>query len=342
MQIEEDLKQLYEKIVILIREAKQRVAVSANSEVTLLNWKIGVYVQEYILQGSRAEYGKQIIKNLSVKLTENMGSGWSEKHIRHCLRAAEAFTDKQIVSTVQRQLSWTHIKAIAYENDPLKRDFYLEMAISQQWNTRTLSEQMNKMLYERTTIAQKPEEQIEKALTELKGNEVINPDLFFKNTYILDFLGLRHTYSEKDLEDALVANLERFILELGKGFAFIERQKRISIDSVDYHLDLLFYHRKLQRLVAIDLKLGKFKPEYKAQMELYLRWLQKYEVQNGENTPVGLLLCSEGNAEHIELLLLENNEIRVAQFLTELPSKEWFADKLHRALEIAKQNTLAQ
>jgi len=212
------------------------------------------------------------------------------------------------------------------------------MAINQQWNTRTLADQIDKMLFERTAIAKKPDEQIKQALQELKVEDLINPDLFFKNTYILDFLGIKNTHSEKELENALLANIEAFILELGNGFAFVERQKRISIDATDYHLDLLFYHRKLRRLVAIDLKLGKFKHEYKSQMELYLRWLERYEMQPGEEKPIGLLLCSEGNTEHIELLMLDEKEIKVAQYLTELPSKKWFADKLHRALEIAKMN----
>ena len=212
------------------------------------------------------------------------------------------------------------------------------MAINQRWNTRTLAEQMDKMLYERTAIAKQPEEQIKQALQELQIEDKINPDLFFKSTYVLDFLGLQNTHSEKDLETILVANLENFILELGNGFAFIERQKRISIDAVDYHVYLLFYHRKLHRLVAIDLKLGKFKPEHKAQMELYLRWLERNDMQTGEQKPIGLLLYSEGNTEHIELLMLDEKEIKVAQYLTELPSKEWFAEKLHRAIEIAKMN----
>ncbi|MFA5514233.1 MAG: PDDEXK nuclease domain-containing protein, partial [Sphaerochaetaceae bacterium] len=125
------------------------------------------------------------------------------------------------------------------------------------------------------------------------------------------------------------------------GFTFVERQKRISVDAIDYHLDLLFYHRKLKRLVAIDLKIGKFKPKHKSQMDLYLRWLQKNEMQDGEQKPIGLLLCSEGNTEHIELLMLDEKDIKVAQYLTELPSKEWFADKLQRALKIAKAQTNA-
>ncbi|MBC5836698.1 PDDEXK nuclease domain-containing protein [Flavobacterium muglaense] len=335
-----EVNELFNAINQLINEAKTRVAITANAETTVLNWKVGVYINDFVLQQNRAEYGKQIIANLSLLLTQNIGSGWSSKHLLHCLRSAETFSEKQILSAVQRQLSWTHLKTISYEKDALKRQFYLEMTINQQWNTRTLAKQIDKMLYERTVIAKEPQLQIEQAVQDLNIKNTINPDLFFKNTYVLDFLGLKNYHSEKDLENALVNNIEAFILELGVGFAFIERQKRISIDAIDYHLDLLFYHRKLKRLVAIDLKLGKFKPEHKAQMELYLRWLQKNEMQEGEQKPIGLLLCSEGNTEHIELLMLDEKDIKVAQYLTELPSKEWFADKLHRAIEIAKNNSL--
>ena len=254
--INKDIQKLFGSISLLISQAKTRVAITANAEVALLNWKVGKYVNEFILEGNRATYGKQIIANLSDMLNHSFGNGWGEKHLRHCLRTAETIEEKQILYAVRRQLSWTHIRTIAYEDNPLKRHFYLEMAIHQRWNTRALGDQMNKMLYERTAIAKKPEEQISNALDKLKSEDLINPDLFFKNTYILDFLGLRNTYSEKDLEDALVANLEQFILELGNGFAFVERQKRILIDADDYHLDLLFYHRKLRRLVAIDLLCG--------------------------------------------------------------------------------------
>lgn len=342
MELESQVNQLYGEIAQLIKEAKSRVAVKANAELTLLYFKVGSHINHFILNDNRAAYGKQIIINLSALLTQNFGSGWGDKHIRHCLRTAETITEEQIVYAVRRQLSWTHIRTISYEENPLKRHFYLEMAINQQWNTRTLLDQINKMLYERTAIAQKPEEQISQALSELKNEDLINPDLFFKSSYILDFMGLKNTFSEHDLEKALIGNIENFILELGNGFAFLERQKRISIDAVDYHLDLLFYHRKLRRLVAIDLKIGKFKPQHKAQMELYLRWLKKHEMQEGEEAPIGLLLCSEGNTEHIELLMLDEKEIKVAQYLTELPSKEWFADKLHRAIEITKMNQEAK
>jgi predicted nuclease of restriction endonuclease-like (RecB) superfamily len=337
-EIQNEVQELYGNVAVLIKQARTRVAITANAELALLHWRVGVFINQFVLHGNRAPYGKQIIAKLSALLIENFNSGWSVKQLMHCLRSAESFSEEQIISAVQRQLSWTHLKTISYEKDPLKRIFYLEMAINQQWNTRTLADQIDKMLFERTAIAKKTDEQIEKALTELTTENQIQPDLFFKNTYILDFLGIQKGHSERDLENALLANLEAFILELGNGFAFVERQKRMSIDAVDYHLDLLFYHRKLKRLIAIDLKLGKFKPEFKAQMELYLRWLERFEMEPNEEKPIGLLLCSEGNTEHIELLMLDEKDIKVAQYLTELPSKAWFADKLHRAIAIAKMN----
>jgi predicted nuclease of restriction endonuclease-like (RecB) superfamily len=212
------------------------------------------------------------------------------------------------------------------------------MCIAEKWSVRTLRQKEDTMLFERTVIAAKPDDVIVQSLESTTQTENIHPDLVFKNTYILDFLGLTGYFSEKDLENAIISQLENFILELGQGFAFLERQKRISIDSTDYYLDLLFYHRKLNCLVAIDLKLGKFKPEHKGQMELYLKYLQKYDRQPHENSPIGLLLCSEGNTEHIELLLLEDEKIKVAQYLTTFPDKQWFIDKLNKSIAIAQQN----
>lgn len=336
MELEKEIQPLYEQLISLIEKSRQKVAVIVNAEVSLLYWHVGKVIYAFVLQGQRGAYGSRIVESIALQLTQKFGSGWSSKHLRHCLRIAETFREEEIVSAVQRQLSWTHLKTIGYENDSLKRKFYLEMAISERWNTRMLADQMDKMLYERTAIAKNPQEQVKEAIENLKSKQQPDPDIIFKNSYILDFLGLKNTYSEKDLEAALVANLQAFIMELGSGFAFLERQKRIPVDTEDYHLDLLFYHRKLKRLVAIDLKLGKFKPKYKAQMELYLRYLQRYEMQEGEEVPIGLLLCSEGNTEHIELLMLEEKHIRVAQYLTELPDKQWFADKLHKSIEIAK------
>ena len=252
------------------------------------------------------------------------------------IKVAEAYSE-EMFATVSQTLSWSHfIELVSIEN-PVKRLFYQQMCIIENWSVRTLRQKEDTMLFERTAIAAKPEDEILQTL-QMTNNTNISPDLVFKSTYIVDFLGLSGYYSEKDLENAILAELEKFILELGQGFAFLERQKRIPIDSVDYSLDLLFYHRKLNRLVAIDLKLGKFKPKYKGQMELYLKYLQKNEKQPHENPPIGLLLCSEGNTEHIELLLLDEENIKVAQYLTAFPDKQWFIEKLNKSIAIAQQN----
>lgn len=192
------------------------------------------------------------------------------------------------------------------------------------------------MLYERTAIASKPEELIRKELAELRDNNTLSPDLVFKSPYFLEFTSLKGNYSERSLEDSLVANLEQFILELGKGFTFVERQKRMIIDGEDFYLDLLFYHRRLRRLIAIDLKLGRFKAQYKGQMELYLRYLEANEMEPGEEPPLGLLLCTEGSEEQIELLQLDKAGIKVANYMTELPPRELLVRQIQKSLEVAK------
>ncbi len=304
----------------------------------MLYWSIGFFIQTELKQKGEVTYGKQILVTLSQQLTERLGKGFSYSALTRMVKVAQCFDEKNI-ATLSQQLSWSHFIELAGVENETKRLFYTQFAINHQWNIRVLRKEIDALLFERTAIATKPESIISESLNALDTKKEFNSELVFKNSYLLDFLNLPANYSEKDLENALITNIEQFILELGNGFAFVERQKRISVDATDYHLDLLFYHRKLKRLVAIDLKLGKFKPEHKAQMELYLRWLQKNEMQEGEQKPIGLLLCSEGNTEHVELLMLDEKDIKVAQYLTELPSKEWFADKLHRAIEIAKSQT---
>lgn len=328
---------LFKDIASLIEESRQYVAHTFNATLTLLYWKIGTRINHDLLQNKRAEYGKQIVASLTRQLTEQYGKGWDEKTLRHCLRIAETFSEEIIVSAVRRQLGWTHLKTIMYLKDELRREFYIELCIQERWSTRTLRAKIDGMLYERTAISKKPEQLIKQELKQLRDEDRLTPDLVFRDPYILDFLGLKNTYSEKNLEDAILRELEIFILELGLGFTFVERQKRMIIDGEDFKLDLLFYHRKLKRLTAIDLKLGKFKAAYKAQMELYLRWLEKNEMQAGEETPIGLILCAEGNKEQVELLQLHKAGIKVAEYLTELPSKKLLLQKLHQAIEISKK-----
>jgi predicted nuclease of restriction endonuclease-like (RecB) superfamily len=333
---------LFADIKTLIEQSKQQIAVAVNSTITMLYWQIGSRIKTDILQNKRAEYGQEIIKQLAIKLTEQYGKGWSEKHLRHCLHIAETFPDIQIVSTLCRQFSWSHLRLLTYIDDELKREFYIEMCKLERWSVRVLEERINSMLYERTAISKKPEETIKHDLKLLKNEQKLTPDLVFRDPYFLDFLGLRDKYSEKDLETAIIVELQNFVIEMGSDFAFMDRQKRISIDNEDYYLDLLFYHRRLKCLVAIELKLGKFQAAYKGQMELYLRWLDKNMKLDDENTPIGLILCAGKSDEHIELLQLENSHIKVADYLTQLPEKKLLEQKLRTAIEIVKQKMAAK
>lgn len=283
-----------------------------------------------MLGNQRAEYGKQIVSTVSTQLTKEYGRGFELRNLRRMMQFAELFPDFQIVAPLARQLSWSHfIELLSIKND-LGREFYLTMAASENWSIRTLRNKIDSMLYERTAISSKPEEVIKTELANLRDNEILSPDLVFKSPYFLEFTGLKGVYSEKSLEDSLLVHIEHFILELGVGFTFVERQKRMIIDGEDFYLDLLFYHRKLRRLVAIELKLGKFKAAYKGQMELYLRWLEKHEMEAGEESPIGLLLCTEGSEEQIELLQLDQTGIRVAQYMTELPSRVLLYQQLQK------------
>ena len=211
------------------------------------------------------------------------------------------------------------------------------MCKNENWSVRTLRERKKSMLYERTAISQKPDETIKNEIDLLRNDRKMSLDLFFRDPYILDFLGLKDTYSEKDLENAILAELEKFILEMGSDFAFLARQKHFVLDGKDYYMDLLFYHRTLHRLVLIELKLGAFEPEYKGQVELYLRWLNKYERAEGEESPIALILCAEKSQETIELLELNNGSIHVAQYMTKMPPKELLETKLLQAIDNARK-----
>jgi len=321
----------------LIAQSREQVAVAVNSAITMLYWQIGKRINEEIEGKNRTEiYGKEIVATLWRQLSEEYGSAFSEKNLRRMMQFAKVFPESSIVVSLMQQLSWSHIKILIPIENQLKREFYIEMCKLEKWSVRTFQERINTMLYERTAISKKPELTIQNELELLKNNQQISPDLIFRDPYFLDFLGLKDTYSEKDLEDSILVELQKFIIELGSDFAFMARQKRISIDNEDYYLDLLFYHRRLKCLVAIELKLGKFEAAHKGQMELYLRWLEKFESVEGENPPIGLILCATKNQEHVELLQLESSNIKVAEYLTKLPDLKLIKQKLHQALEIAK------
>lgn len=329
--------QLLGDIRQLIENGHSALAATVNSALTQLYWHIGQRMRSEVLHNERAEYGEQIVSTLSKQLQADYGRGFSAKNLRHMLRFAEVFADPDIVSALRRQLSWTHIKTLIYIEDPLKRDFYLQMCRQERWSTRTLQGRLDSMLFERSALSRQTEDLLAGELAKLRKSGEFSPAMLLKDPYVLDFLGLQDRYLEKDLEDAILRELENFLLELGAGFTFVARQKRLQIDNDDFYIDLLFYNRRLKRLVAIDLKLGDFKAADKGQMELYLRWLAKHEQEPGEAAPLGIILCSGKKQEQIELLELDASGINVAEYLTELPPKALLQQKLHEAITRSRQ-----
>ncbi len=327
---------LFNDVCHIIESARQRVAVNVSSELTLMYWHIGERINTEVLHNQRAEYGKEIVSTLSTQLQGRYGKDFNLRNLRRMMQFAREFEDYQIVSTLSTRLPWSAIMELLPIEDSLAREFYATMAASERWSIRELRSQMEGMLYERTLISRKPEEVIKTELSTMREGGAISPDLVFKSPYFLDFTGLKGYYSEKKLEDMIITGMQQFLMELGNGFSFVERQKRMIMDGEDFYLDLLFYHRKLHRLVAIDLKRTKFKAAYKGQMELYLRWLDKYERQPGEESPLGLLLCAAGNNEQIQLLQLGDAGIQVAQYYTELPDKELLKARLQKEITQAK------
>jgi len=321
----------------LIDAARQRAATAVNFELTLLYWRIGERIHTQVLAGRRAEYGEEIVATLSQQLMNEYGKGFSYTALTRMTKFYEAFPDEKIVATLSQQLSWSHFREILPLKRPLQREYYAEMCRVERWSVRTLHERIDSMLYERTALSRKPDKLMTRELAALRDTERMSPELLMRDPYILDFLGLHDTYLESDLEAAIVREMEAFLLELGAGFSFVARQKRIQLDADDFYLDLLFYNRKLRRLVAIELKVGEFKAAYKGQMELYLRWLDKFEREADELPPLGIILCTGKKTQQIELLELDKSGIHVAEYLTALPSRKVLGERLHLAAARAKR-----
>lgn len=317
---------LHAELRALITASRQRLAGAVNAELTRLYWTVGQRLASEVLGGERAGYGSRLLDQLGQQLAQEFGRGFESRNLRRMVKFAEAFSDAEIVSTLSTQLSWSHLVAIVALKTPEARAFYAQRAALDGWSVRELSHEIERKAFERTEIAaaQTP------ALA-------ASPALVFKDPYFLDFLGLHQGHDEADLEAAILRQLEAFILELGRGFAFVERQKRMVIDGEDFYLDLLFFHRRLRRLVAIELKLGRFKAAHKGQMELYLKWLDKHERQVGEEAPIGLILCAESSREQVELLQMHKDGITVAEYWTELPPKAELERQLHAALVEARE-----
>jgi len=317
---------LFTHISKIIEKRKNRAGMYANREVTIMYWEIGRYISSVLLGGERAEYGKRIVATLSQQLVRKYGSGYEYSKITRMIKFAEIFPDSKIVSTLATHLSWSHFIEILPLETEKARLYYANDAITRKLGIRELRNQISRKSYERKEIAN----------TQLKETSKI-PFNVFKDPYLLDTLGLKENFLEADLEKAILTELEAFILEFGRGFTFVERQKRMTMDGDDFTLDLLFYHRILKRLVAIELKIGKFVPQYKGQMEFYLKWLNKYERQDDENEPIGIILCTKASRNQIELMELDKSGIAVAEYWTNLPPKEEFERKINEILIEAKE-----
>ncbi|ATA76018.1 hypothetical protein CGC52_05545 [Capnocytophaga sp. H2931] len=319
-------KNLLSELSVLIENGQQQIVYYANSTLTLVFWQVGKRINEDVLNNERATYGKRIVPMIANELESKYGRNFTEKNIRRMMQFAEVFPDFQIVVTLSRQLSWSQFLVLIPLKNHEARMFYAELTANESLSVRELRKQITTKAFERMQIAN----------LQVQQSEII-PINTFKDPYLLDFLGLRSDYLEKDIETAILHKLESFILELGKGFAFVERQKRMIIDGEDFYLDLLFFHRKLKRLIAIELKIGKFQAKHKGQMELYLKWLNKYERQEGEEAPIGLILCAENSKEQVELLEIHKDGIMVAEYWTELPPKKQLEKKLHEAFIEARE-----
>ena len=313
---------LLSDVKALIEQGRSQAIAAVNSALTVTYWQVGKRINEEVLHGERAGYGKRIIPSLAQELIVHYGKSFEARNLRRMMQFAEVYPDFKIVSPLVSQLSWTHFTILMPLQSHEARMFYAQHTIESKWSKRELQRQIERKAFERSEIAN----------TKLTLAEANHLNDNFKDPYFLDFLGLKEGYLENELENALLKELELFILELGKGFAFVERQKRMIIDGEDFYLDLLFFHRKLKRLVAIDLKIDRFKAGFKGQMELYLNWLNKYERQEGEEAPIGLILCAEAGTEQVELLNMQKDNIMVAEYWTNLPPKEVLEEKLHNAL----------
>jgi predicted nuclease of restriction endonuclease-like (RecB) superfamily len=321
----------------LISAAKNRVAIAVNQEMTILYWNVGKRIQEDILKSERAEYGEKIFITISKQLTPDYGQGFSSRNLARMVRFFENFQDFQILTTLSAKLSWSHFVELMSVSDADAREFYAYMCLQNRWSVRQLSSHIRRLLFECTIGNQKSMADIQKGITILKDSAELTPDLILKDPYILDFLNLPREHYESELEEAILREIEKFILELGTGFSFVARQKRMTIDNEHYFLDLLFYNRKIRRLVAVELKTGRFKAEYIGQMSLYLGWLKRYEMMEEEHPPIGIILCTEKSEHQIELLDLDKNSIHVAQYLTELPTKEIFERKIRDIVTAARK-----
>ncbi|WOP17470.1 YhcG family protein [Raineyella sp. LH-20] len=317
---------LVEQLSSLIDQAREAIASYANATLTMTYWRVGAIIDSEVLNEERAEYGAQTLVTLSQELTARFGRGFDEPNLNRMVKFARLFPDTEILVTLSQKLSWSHFLALLPLRSADARGFYAREAAAGRWTVRELRRAIQRKAYERREIAD----------SQIGPGSMVPVDTF-SDPYLLDFLGLHDGFAEADLEAAILRDLEAFLLEVGTGFTFVERQKRMVIDDKDFHLDLLLYHRSLKRLVAVELKIGEFDARHEGQMKLYLKWLDRYERKEGEEAPIGLILCTEASREQIELLEMHKDGIVVAEYWTALPPKHELEARLQAMLRSARE-----
>lgn len=320
-----------------IEQARGQVRQAVNTAMVQSYWEIGRLIIEHEQQGnSRAEYGKQQLQQLSKQLTERLGKGFDVRNLRNMRQFYQNYPKRNAVRT---ELSWTHYRTLLRVENAQARDWYLQETINQSWSARALERQINTLYYERLLASQ------DKALVEQEAKDNTQPLAetakdYLRDPYILDFLNLQDkTYQESQLEQAIISNLQQFLLELGKGFAFVERQQRIRFDDEDFYIDLVFYNFKLKCFLLVDLKLGKLKHQDIGQMDTYVRLYDEQRKGSDDNPTIGLVLCSEKSEAVVKYsVLADQKQLFAAKYLPYLPSEE----ELKRELERERARAIEQ
>ncbi len=313
----------YKEVKKLLHDARQKVYQSINSTMTKTYYEIGKRIVEEEQGGEkRAEYGKALLKNLSLELSKEFGKGYSEQNLKNMRQFYLSYQKRQTLSS-EFKLSWSHYIFLTRIENINEREFYENEASENSWSLRELKRQFNSGLYERLALSKDKKE----VMTLSKGQSIKSAEDIIKDPYVLEFVGLPElsSYSESELEQKLIDKLEHFLLELGKGFTFVARQKRITIDEKHFKVDLVFYNRFLKSFVVIDLKIGELKHQDIGQMMMYVNYFDRYEKQEDENPTVGIILCKDKSKALVELTLpKDNSQIYASKYLTVLPDKEEF------------------
>lgn len=324
---------LYQAITTVIQLARQHVKQVVNHQMVSTYWEIGRLIVEHEQQGQvRAEYGKQQLQQLSKRLTDEFGKGFDITNLRYMRQFYLAFPKRD---AVRRELSWTHHRILMRIENQAARDWYAQEAITQNWSSRALERQIGVLYYERL-LASKEKQPVEQEAQNKTSDLIESPKDYLRDPYILDFLNLQDkTYQESDLEDGIIHNLQKFLLELGKGFAFVERQQRIRTDDGDYYIDLVFYNYRLKCFLLIDLKMNKLTHQDVGQMDMYVRMYEEQKRAHDDNPTIGLILCSERNNTVAKYSVLnESKQLFASKYVTALPTEEELQQELEREREL--------